>query len=249
MPAALQRQAKIISGTRISGPLRNEDLPEDERTQRNSRLTQVWYDVFHERGTQSAMRRFRTPAEIQRFLNRLKYRREGGALSPLIVETTRLANCFDGAVYAAAALEKLGYPPLIVDLVAKNDDDHVIAVYHSGGWGAIAKSNTTILRFREPVYRSIRELVMSYFDGYFNTAGYKSLRAYSAPVNLRRFDAIAWRTTEIPLDPLQDWLYRIRHYSLITRQMERTLARADADVMRACFLFSDRKGLFRPRRA
>ncbi len=194
------------------------------------------------------MRRFRTPAEIQQFLTRLKYRRAGGARSPLVVERTRLANCFDGAVYAAAALETLGYPPLIVDLVAKNDDDHVIAVYHSDGWGAIAKSNTTILRSRDPVYRSLRELVMSFFDGYFNTAGYKSLRSYSAPVNLQRFDAIAWRTTELPLDPIQDWLDHIRHYPLISKVMERSLARAESDVMRACFLGSDPRGLYRPKR-
>jgi hypothetical protein len=194
------------------------------------------------------MRRFQTPAEIQRFLDRLKYRKEGGARSPLVVDRTRLANCFDGAVYAAAALETLGYPPLIVDLAAKNDDDHVIAVYHSTGWGAVAKSNTTLLRSREPVYRSIRELVMSYFDGYFNTAGYKSLRSYSAPVDLRRFDAISWRTTEIPLDPVQDWLCHIRHYPVVTAQMEHALAKADPEVLRACFLFSDPKGLYRPKR-
>jgi hypothetical protein len=193
------------------------------------------------------MRRFRNPGEIQKFLTSLKYRREGGARSPLVVEKTRLANCFDGAVYAAAALEKLGYPPLIVDLVAKDDDDHVIAVYYSRGWGAIAKSNTTMLRSREPVYRSLRELVMSYFDGYFNTSGVKSLRSYSAPVDLRRFDSILWRTTEVPLDVVEDWLYHIRHYPLITPQMERTMVKAEPDVMQACFLFSDPKGLYRPK--
>ena len=196
------------------------------------------------------MRQFRTPSEIQHFLNSLKYRKEGGARSPFIVERTRLANCFDGAVYAAAALETLGHLPLIVDLVAKNDDDHVIAVYRSaGGWGAIAKSNTTLLRSRAPVYRSLRELVMSYFDSYFNTHGHRSLRSYSSPVNLRRFDAISWRTTERQLDPVQDWLYHIRHYPLITRSQERTLAKVEPDVMRACFLFSDRRGLFKPKRA
>jgi hypothetical protein len=194
------------------------------------------------------MQRFRTPAEIQKFLNHLKYRIEGGAMSPFVVERTRRANCFDGAVYAAAALETLGYPPLIVDLAAKNDDDHVIAVYFSGGWGAIAKSNTTLLRSREPVYRSLRELAMSYFDGYFNTDGYMSLRSYSAPVNLKRFDSISWRTTPDPLDPIQDRLYQVHHYPLITRQMERSLKPAGPEVMRACFLAADRKGLFRPKR-
>ena len=194
------------------------------------------------------MRRFQKPSEIQKFLSRLKYREEGGALSPLVVEQTRLANCFDGAVYAAAALETLGHPPLIVDMEATNDDDHVIAVYRAGGWGAIAKSNTTMLRSREPVYRSLRELVMSYFDGYFNIDGYKSLRSYSAPVNLRRFDSLSWRTTRNWLDPVQTCLHTIRHYPILTKQMERALARAEPVVMQACFLNSNRKGLFRPKR-
>ena len=194
------------------------------------------------------MLKFRKPVEIQLFLSSLAYREDGGALSPCVVERTHAANCFDGAIYAAAALETLGYPPLIVDLVAENDDDHVIAVYHSHGWGAIAKSNTTMLRWREPVYRSIRELVMSYFDCYFNTNGYKSLRGYSAPVNLRRFDGIGWRTTEQPLDPIQDYLQRVRHYPLISRQMKRALAPAEPLLMRACFLEANPRGLYRPKK-
>ncbi len=193
------------------------------------------------------MQRFRKPLEIQLFLNRLRYREEGGAVSPAVVERVGAANCFDGAIYAAAALETLGYPPLIVDLVAKNDDDHVIAVYYSEGWGAIAKSNTTMLRWREPVYRSIRELVMSYFDCYFNTDGYKSLRSYSAPVNLQRFSRLSWRNSEDRLDPIQDYLHKIKHYPLITRKMERRLAPAEPLMMRACFLDSDPKGLYRPK--
>lgn len=194
------------------------------------------------------MQRFWKPSEIQQFLNRLKYRIDAGAVSPLVVEQKRAANCFDGAVYAAAALETLGFPPLIVDLEAKNDDDHVIAVYRSGGWGAIAKSNTTMLRSRDPVYRSLRELVMSYFDGYFNTNGYKSLRSYSVPINLRRFDSISWRTTGDWLDPIQTYMNKVRHYPVITRQMEHALAPADSITMRACFLISDKKGLYRPKR-
>ncbi len=176
----------------------------------------------------------------------MKYRVDGGAMSPLVVEQTGAANCFDGAVYAAAALERLGFPPLIVDMEAKNDDDHVIAVYFSGGWGAVAKSNTTMLRSREPVYRSIRELVMSYFDGYFNTRGYKSLRSYSAPVDLRRFDSVSWRTTGKWLDEIQTHLHHIRHYPVITKTMERQLSRAEPIVLRACFLNSNRRGLYRP---
>jgi len=193
------------------------------------------------------MQRFKRPSEIQTFLNRLRYRNAAGARSPLVVEQMRMANCFDGAVYAAAALETLGYPPLIVDLMAKNDDDHVIAVYRSGGWGAVAKSNTTSLQSREPVYRSMRELAMSYFDGYFNTDGYKSLRSYSVPVDLRSFDSILWRTTNEDLDTIEIRLNTVRHYPLITKSMERKLAKAEPIVMRACFLGANRKGLFKPK--
>jgi hypothetical protein len=193
------------------------------------------------------MHKFRKPSEIQQFLSSLQYRVDAGAVSPRVVEQTRAANCFDGAVYAASALETLGYPPLIVDMEAKDDDDHIIAVYHSGGWGAIAKSNTTMLRSREPVYRSIRELAMSYFEGYFNVDGYKSLRNYSAPINLRRFDSLLWRTTGDMLDDIQTHLHRIRHYPLITRSMERKLATAEPIVIRACFLDSNRRGLFKPK--
>lgn len=195
----------------------------------------------------NSMQTFRKPSEIQEFLNSLKYRVQSGAMSPLVVERTRSANCFDGAVYAAAALETLGHRPLIVDMEAKNDDDHVIAVYYSSGWGAVAKSNTTMLRSREPVYRNMRELVMSYFDPYFNTKGIRSLRNYSVPVNLRRFDSLQWRTTENRLDEIQTRLHHVRHYPLITRKMERRLARAEPVLMRACFLNSNPKGLFRPK--
>ncbi len=195
------------------------------------------------------MRKFQKPIEIQHFLSSLKYREEGGAVSPAVVERTGAANCFDGAVYAAAALETLGYPPRIVDLQAENDDDHVIAVYRAEGWGALAKSNTTMLRSREPLYRSLRELVMSYFDGYFNIDGYKSLRSYSAPVDLRRFDELSWRTTEEPLCPIESHLAKARRYKLLTRRMERALSPAEPLVMRACFLGSNPRGLYKPRKS
>jgi hypothetical protein len=205
------------------------------------------HNLFLDKNVRFYMRRFRNPSEIQHFLNGLKYRVDGGARSPFVVERTATANCFDGALYAAAALETLGYPPRIVDLEAKNDDDHVIAVYYSVGWGAVAKSNTTMLLSREPVYRSLRELVMSYFDCYFNIHGYRSLRSYSAPVNLQKFDSLSWRITERWLDPIQAYLHKVRHYPVISTQIERALAQADPVLMKACFLTSDPRGLFRPK--
>ena len=141
------------------------------------------------------LRSLTTPAKIQRFLdNEIRYNLEPGGdtcYSPRTVLRKRVAHCMEGAMLAAVALRQLGHPPLLVDLEAVRDSDHVLAVYRANGyWGAVAKSDYSGLRSREPVYRNIRELVMSYFEHYFNPAGEKTLRAYSRPVNLRQFDRI-----------------------------------------------------------
>ena len=110
------------------------------------------------------------------------------------------SHCFEGATLAAAALRANGYPALIFDLEAEHDTDHVVAIYRSHGhWGAIAKSNYTGCRYREPVYRTLRELALSYFDVYFNLRRERSLRTFSRPVNLARFDRQNWMTTDEPL--------------------------------------------------
>ena len=125
------------------------------------------------------------PDKIQGFLDSIDYNPNYECRSPRWVIRKRSAHCFEGALFAAAALEFLGYKPLIVDMKSFNDDDHVIAVFtENGHWGAVAKSNFTSLRYREPVYRSLRELIMSYFDFYFNLNGDKSLRSYSLPLDL-----------------------------------------------------------------
>ncbi len=119
----------------------------------------------------------------------MPYHLAGTAWSPRRVLRERTAHCLEGAVFAAAALRVLGFPPLLLDLEAVQDTDHVVAVFRSRGhWGAIAKSNFSGLRYREPVHRSLRELVMSYFEGYINLRGDRTLRAYSRPVDLARFD-------------------------------------------------------------
>src|SRR5262249_24337082 len=122
------------------------------------------------------------------------------------------AHCFEGALFAAAALRVGGRPALILDLEAVRDDDHVIAVYRTNGcWGAIGKSNYAGLRFRSPVYRNLRELVLSFFEHYYNLKGEKTLRAYSRPVNLARFDSIQWMTSEEPLWAIPEHLVEISH--------------------------------------
>ena len=183
-------------------------------------------------------RRLRTPDKIQHFLDcGLGYNKEKDGetcRSPRRVLRDRIAHCMEGALVAAAALRVNGYPPLLVDLEAVRDDDHVLAVFQQRGrWGAIAKSNYAGLRFREPVYRSLRELVMSYFDHYYNPKGEKTLRRYSRPVNLARFDRIGWMTAEEDVWAIPEYLTVIAHTPLLTCEIERRLTRMDDRLYRA----------------
>src|SRR6266702_437247 len=141
----------------------------------------------------AVFRRLSTPYKIQTFLDRdLAYNKEPEGptcQSPRRVLRDRTAHCMEGALFGAAALRMIGHPPLLLDLEAVRDDDHVLAIFRtSGHWGAVAKSNYSGLRYREPVYRTLRELVMSYFEGYVNLRGDRTLRAFSRPVSLARFD-------------------------------------------------------------
>lgn len=190
---------------------------------------------------------FRRPHDIQLFLNSIRYKSEAGTISPLEVARRKEANCFEGALFAASALRQLGHKPLIVDMIAVNDDDHVIALFRQNGlYGAVAKSNTTLLRFREPVYRTLRELVMSYFDFYFNTKGQKSLRSYSNPVDLTKFDRDDWMTTRESLDYIGDYLNTIKHHEIVDARYRRALSYAEDDLIEVCFSGANEEGLFKP---
>jgi hypothetical protein len=185
----------------------------------------------------SLLRRLNTPERIQRFLDEVDYNKEEDGptcRSPRRVLRDRLAQCLEGALFGAAALRVQGWGPLLLDLEAVHDDDHVLAIFRQRGcWGAVAKSNYAGLRFREPVYRSLRELAMSYFEHYFNPKGEKTLRTYSRPVNLRRFDRIGWMTSEQDLWPISDYLFSIPHTRLLTSGVVRNLNRIDARLMAA----------------
>jgi hypothetical protein len=170
-------------------------------------------------------RKLSTPEKIQKFLDDLPYNKEkkgDTCYSPRLVIRHNTAHCFEGALFAAAALRHIGRPPLVMDLVAVRDDDHVIAVYRTNGcWGSIGKSNFAGLRFRSPVYRTLRELALSYFEHYYNLKGEKTLRAYSRPVSLARFDSIHWMTSEEPLWAIPESLFDIEHTPIFrpTRRM------------------------------
>ncbi len=199
-------------------------------------------------GARALFRGLDSPYRIQRFLDRLDYDDRPGTRSPLWTAREEKANCFEGALFAAAALRALGHRPLIVDLVGKNDDDHVIAVFkRRGHWGAVAKSNFAVLRYREPVYRTVRELAMSYFDICFNTKRRKSLRSYSHPFSIARFDRREWVTTEEDIGYIGDALNAARHFPLITPGMARELGEVDSWLYRSVYLGAKPSGIFKAR--
>ena len=182
------------------------------------------------RGEWRALRALRSPAGIQRALDAMPYHLGQTAWSPRRVLRAGTAHCLEGAIFAAAALRVLGLPPLLLDLEAVQDTDHVVAVFRvDGRWGAIAKSNFAGLRYREPVYRGLRELAMSYFEGYMNLRGQRTLRAYSQPVDLARFDGTrpGWMTASEDLWWVAEHLAAIPHRALLTPPMVRRLSTVD----------------------
>ena len=186
----------------------------------------------------AVFRKLNSPVKIQRFLDEeISYNKEKDGetcRSPRRVLRDGLAHCAEGAYFAAAALRLRGHEPLIVDLVAVRDDDHLLAVYKEyGRWGAIAKSNYSGLRFRQPVYRTIRELVLSYYPHYFNLAGELTLRSYARPVNLARFDPIEWMTTEEDLWEIGEYFYTVNHFPVLPDQLQNRRLRSDARLFDA----------------
>src|SRR6201982_3034672 len=146
------------------------------------------------------LRSLKDPYGIQKHLDAMPYHLADTAWSPRKVLAENTSHCLEGAIFAAPALRANGYPPLIVDLEAEHDTDHVLAAYQVDGlWGAVAKSNYTGCRYREPVHRSRREVALSYFNIYFTLGPERTLRRFSQPVNLARFDKESWMTTEKPV--------------------------------------------------
>ncbi len=192
--------------------------------------------------TPAALRTLRalsTPVLIQRFLDDLPYQYANTAWSPARALRERRGHCLEGALLAAAALRLHGHPPLLMDLEAVHDDDHVLALYRSRGlWGSIAKSNFSGLRARPPIYRTLRELALSYFPHYFNLRGEPSLRAYSLPVNLTRLDRLHWMTSEANVWCVAELLIAARHYPLVPEKIARTLPRVDRRLFQAGLLGS-----------
>jgi hypothetical protein len=186
------------------------------------------------------------PAKIQAFLNSIPYSDDHFYRCPLRLLRDRKGHCFDGALFAAMGLRRLGFHPLILEFIPnERDDDHIIALFKKRGhWGAVAQSNFTGLRYRDPVFRSLRELVMSYWGDHFNAAGEMTLRGYRGPINLQIFDHLDWMGSDDGLDALADGMDRYRILPLITAGMAADLDLADERSVRAGLLGANPNGLF-----
>ena len=194
------------------------------------------------------MSKLNSPNKIQAFLDAIPYSSESIYRCPLQVLRDRVANCFDGALFAAAALRQIGFPPLILDMIPDSrDDDHVLALYKQDGhWGAIAKSNFVGLRFREPIHRNLRELVLSYFDQYYNIKREKTLRGYTLPLNLKTFDKFDWMVSDKSMERIAQRLDEIRRFFLLTPKMIAGLSTVDERLYKAGLQGTNEAGLYQP---
>jgi hypothetical protein len=180
------------------------------------------------------MRKLNTPAKVQSFLNQLSFNFEtnGETLkSPLFTLRVGNAHCLEGALLGAYILSLHGFKPFILHLKATtNDYDHVIVPFKVKGsmglWGALSKTNHAVLRYREPIYKNIRELVMSYFHEYFLDTGQKTLRQYSKLLNLNSFQK-NWMTLDGDLWGIDQELDKIKHYDIVPKDIIKKLRKAD----------------------
>jgi hypothetical protein len=189
-----------------------------------------------------------SPAAVQAYLDEIPYSTEPIYRCPASVLRDCKAHCYDGAIFAAAALRRLGFPPRIVEMLPEpgRDDDHILAVYKlDGRWGAVAKSNYVGLRFRDAVYRDLRELVMSYFEAYYNTAREKTLRGYTVPLSLKPFDRLRWETRDEAMEAIAARLDQLRRVTLLTPRMAARLSLLDVRSYEAGLMGALAEGLYK----
>ena len=192
-----------------------------------------------------------SPVKIQEFLDTTLYAPEERNRSPLQVLRERQAHCLDGGMFAAAALQRLGHPPLLIDLLPESgtDDDHILALFRVGGfWGAVAKSNYVGLRYREPIHRSLRELVMTYFEVFFNVDGLRTLRGYTRPINLKRFERYDWEVQEAGANAVESYLKTLTVTPLLSADQVEALERVDPASYKAGMLVANPAGLYKPKK-
>jgi len=188
----------------------------------------------------SLIKKLNTPKKVQDFLVNsieINFEPQGDTcISPATVLKTKKAHCIEGALLATIILRYHGHEPLLLDLEANDPDyDHVVALFKKNGyWGAISKTNHAFLRYRDPIYKTIRELVLSYFNEYFlDTNGKKTLRKYSNPINLKRFDKHNWISSEEDVWLIPEYLTKVKHHKILTKKQALNLRKADPVELKA----------------
>lgn len=190
----------------------------------------------------------RTPEHIQRFLDELPYDKKGGAASPRAVMRNGKAQCYSGVLFACAALRELGHSPRLMWIDAVTDDGHCLALYQNGSlWGSIAKSNYTTLRSREPLYPYLA-LGLSYFEGFFNQYGKRTMRGFTVPIDLEKFEPRGWRFSEGSLPYIDRAIDTAPREWKLPRGAAAGLSRVSEQLRRAGLLGSRTEGLWRPPR-
>jgi hypothetical protein len=191
-----------------------------------------------------------SPFRIQTFLESIEYPSGEENRSCVDVLRQRKAHCLDGGLFAAMALRRIGFHPRIIDLQPDpgRDDDHVLALFQIDGyWGAVAKSNFSGLRFREAIYRTTRELALSYFEDFFNVLGEKTLRTSSRVIHLERFDHLNWMTESSGVDAIEVFLKQVKTYPLITKEQAAQLSLVDKRSFDAGTLGINFDGAYQPK--
>ncbi|MFZ2149608.1 MAG: hypothetical protein WAV15_00390 [Minisyncoccia bacterium] len=186
---------------------------------------------FFSKKEKGLIRKLNTPAKVQGFLNKLRFNFETDGVtltSPLFTLRNKKAHCLEGALLGAYVLSQHGFKPYLMHLKASRGDyDHVVVPFKIGKfWGALSKTNHAVLRFREPVYKNIRELAVSYFHEYFLNNGEKTLRQYSVLLNLKDFEK-GWVTLEGDLWGIDEELDKIKHYDILPKSYTKKLRKAD----------------------
>jgi hypothetical protein len=192
-----------------------------------------------------------SPNKIQIFINSIPYSEDHFYRCPIRVFRDRKAHCFDGALFAAMAFRRIGFRPMILELIPnERDDDHLLALFKQNDlWGAVAQSNFSGLRFREPIYRSLHELTMSYFEDFFNTAGEKTLRGFRGPIYLDAFDSLEWEINDDGLETLSKRIDRHQIHQILSPEMASGLSLTDERGLHAGLMGANQAGLFQVEKA
>ncbi len=190
------------------------------------------------------LKRLDHPHKVQAWVSSFTYNSGDETRSALAAYRAKKAHCFEGALLACLALEYHGHPPYMMDLRGHGDDDHVVALFKlKGKWGAISKTNTTVLDFRPAFFRDPRELAMSYWAVYLNWKGRYAMKDFAGPIDLRQFKKFDWRYGDADMTDLGWQFNKLKHTTLSTPRELLAIPRAPERFRQAVFLGSDLKGV------